>query len=70
MSRLVAIIKKGSYDISSWKLYIDEELKEGVSIGSLGQIEGLELDGTEKKAKIIVSDVAGYDAVSEIKLSD
>lgn len=67
--KLQAIIKKGSYDIS-WKLYIDEELKEGVSIGSLGQIEGLELDGTEKKAKIIVSDVAGYDAVSEIKLSD
>ena len=67
--RVLATIKKGSYDIAGHTLYVNGVEKSGTSIGASGVINGYTLDGTETSIKLVISDTAGATAVSELTLT-
>lgn len=67
--RLTAVVRKGTYDIAGYTLYINGVEQSGISLGGNGVITGYTLDGSESSAKIVISDAAGYEASSEIKLT-
>lgn len=66
---IIANIRKGSYDIYGYSLFVNGTEQPGISIGSNGAISGYTLDGSESSVKIMVSDTAGYTAVAEITLT-
>lgn len=68
-SRLTAVVRKGTYNIAGYTLYINGVEQSGISLGGNGVITGYTLDGSESSAKIVISDAAGYEASSEIKLT-
>ena len=68
-SRIIATIKKGSYGITGYTLYINGTEKSGISVGSDGTVNGYTLTGRESSVKLMISDSAGYTAVSEITLT-
>ncbi|MBQ9017493.1 penicillin-binding protein [Candidatus Saccharibacteria bacterium] len=68
-TKIIVIVKKGSYDIASTELYIDGELKSGARIGSNGVVTGYTFDGTESAIKILVTDSAGYTAAAETSVT-
>ena len=67
-NKIIAIISKGSYNIS-YSLFVDGEEKKDISISSNGIVSGYTLDGTESTIKIMVTDTAGYTAVVEKELT-
>ena len=67
--KLIATIKKGSYGIEGYTLYINGVEQSGISLGGDGTINGYTLNGTETSAKLVISDSAGYTASSEITLT-
>ena len=66
---IIANIRKGTNEIYGYSLFIDGVEKTGISISSNGVINGYTLNGSESSVKVMVSDTAGYTAVSEIKLT-
>ena len=68
-NKIIATIKKGSYSISGYTLYINGSEKSGISVGSDGTINGYTLTGKESSVKLMISDSAGYTAVSEMTLT-
>ncbi|MBO7132445.1 penicillin-binding protein [Candidatus Saccharibacteria bacterium] len=66
---IVATIKRGSYDIAGYTLYINGTEKGGVTLASDGVILGYTLTGRESSIKLMISDSAGYTATSEITLT-
>lgn len=66
---LMAIIRKGSNEISGYTLYVNGVEQGGISLGGNGLISGYTLDGSESSVKITISDSAGYSVSSEIKLT-
>lgn len=67
--RIVATIKRGTYDITGYSLYINGTERSGVSIGNDGTVNGYLLTGRESSIKLFISDSAGYTASSEITLT-
>ena len=65
---LIASIRQGSESVVSRVLYIDDK-ETSATISAAGVISGVTLDGTEKTAKIVVTDASGYTATDEISLS-
>lgn len=65
---IIAIIKKGSYDIAGYTLYVNDAEKSGISLGDDGVISGYTLDGSEKTIRFVVSDSAGYVATGNMSL--
>ena len=59
-ANIIASIKKGTYDIAGYTLYVDGLEQPGISINGNGVITGYALDGSEKNVKLVVSDTAGY----------
>lgn len=68
-SKIVAVIKRGTYGIASHTLYINGVEQSGTSLGSDGTVYGYTLKGTETSVKLNITDAAGYTASSEIKLT-
>ena len=68
-NKIVAIIKKGSTNISSHTLYINGVEQNGTTLGGDGTIHDYTLKGTETSVKLNITDAAGYTASSEIKLT-
>ncbi len=68
-NKIIATIKKGTYDIAGYTLYINGAEKSGVSVGADGTVNGYTLTGKESSVKLMISDSAGYTAVSEITLT-
>ena len=68
-NRIIATIKKGTYSISGYTLYINGTEKSGISVGADGTVLGYTLTGKESSVKLMISDSAGYTAVSEITLT-
>lgn len=66
---IIANIRKGSYDIAGYSLFINGTEKSGISIGANGAISGYTLNGSESSVKVMITDSAGYTAVSEITLT-
>ena len=66
---IIATVKRGSYDISGYTLYVNGVEQSGISLGGDGKISGYTLKGTETSIKFTVSDTSGYVAGSEITLT-
>ncbi len=65
-NNLIASVKKGSYDIASYKLVVDGLEIPGVSVNKNGVVSGFTLDGSEQSIKFTVSDTAGYQTTAEL----
>lgn len=68
-NRIVATVRRGTYDIDGHTLYVNGVEKSGTSLGSDGVISGYTLNGTETSIKVVISDSAGYSASSEVTLT-
>ena len=68
-SNIIATVKRGSYDIAGYTLYVNGVEQSGISLGNGGQIIGYTLKGTESSLRFTVSDSAGYYATSEMSLT-
>ncbi|MBQ6414143.1 penicillin-binding protein [Candidatus Saccharibacteria bacterium] len=66
---IVANIRKGTYDITGYTLYVDGVEKSGISLSGSGKINGYTLTGKEKNIKLVISDSAGGTATSEMTLT-
>lgn len=68
-SKIMAVVKKGSYNIASYTLYINGTEQNGISLGSDGVINGYSLDGSESSIKFSATDESGYTASSSLTLT-
>ncbi len=66
---IIATIRRGTYDITGYTLYIDGSEKGGISLGGDGTIRGYKLNGTETSVRLVISDSAGYSATGEMTLT-
>ncbi|MBR3252514.1 transglycosylase domain-containing protein [Candidatus Saccharibacteria bacterium] len=66
---IIANIKKGTYDIVGYTLYVDGIEQSGISVNSKGVVSGYALNGTETSIKLVVTDSAGYATTAEASLS-
>lgn len=66
---IIATIRRGTYDIAGYTLYVNGVEQSGISLGGNGVIGGYSLKGTEKSLKFVVTDAAGYSASSEMTLT-
>lgn len=66
---IIATIKRGTYDIAGYTLYVNGVEQSGISLGADGTISGYTLKGTESSIKLVVSDSAGYMASGEMTLT-
>lgn len=63
---IVASIRRGSYDIASYTLYINGVEQSGISLGGNGVISGYTLKDDETATiKFVVTDAAGYSTSAE-----
>ena len=68
-NKIIATIKRGSYDISGYTLYINGAEQGGITVGADGTINGYSLTGKESSIKLMITDSAGYTATSEMTLT-
>ena len=68
-SSIIANIKKGTYDIVGYTLYVDGIEQSGISVNSKGVVTGYALDGSETSIKLVVTDSAGYATTAEATLT-
>ena len=66
---IIANIKKGTYDIAGYTLYVDGIEQSGISVNSKGVVSGYALNGTETSLKLVVTDTAGYATTAEATLT-
>ncbi len=67
--QIIATVKRGTYDIAGYTLYVNGVEQSGISLGGNGVVGGYTLKGTETSIKFTVSDSSGYVAGSEITLT-
>ncbi|MBR0467659.1 transglycosylase domain-containing protein [Candidatus Saccharibacteria bacterium] len=67
--KIIANIRKGTYDIAGYTLYVNGVEQGGISLGGDGVIHGYTLNGTETSIKFTVSDSAGYVSTGEMTLT-
>lgn len=68
-SNIIATVKRGTYDIAGYTLYVNGVEQGGISLDASGVISGYTLKGTETSIKFTVSDSAGYVATGEMTLT-
>ena len=68
-SKIIAAVRRGTYDIASYTLTVNGVDKGAVSVGSDGVVNGYALDGTETSIKLTATDTSGYPASSEMGLT-
>lgn len=68
-NNIIATVKRGSYDIAGYTLYVNGVEQSGISMGSDGTISGYTLKGTETSIKFTVTDTAGYVTTGEMTLT-
>ena len=68
-SNIIATVKRGTYDIAGYTLYVNGVEQGGISLDASGVIGGYTLKGTETSIKFTVSDSAGYVATGEMTLT-
>ncbi|MBQ1373764.1 transglycosylase domain-containing protein [Candidatus Saccharibacteria bacterium] len=68
-NKIIATVKRGTSDISSYTLYVNGVEQSGISLGSDGTISGYTLKGTETSIKFTVTDSAGYTVTGEMTLT-
>ena len=67
--QIIATIRRGTYDIAGYTLYVNGTEQSGISLGGDGVIHGYKLKGTETSLRLVVSDSAGYSATGEMTLT-
>ena len=65
---IIANIKRGTYDIAGYTLYINGVEQSGISLGSDGVISGYTLKDSDTSIKFTVTDSAGYTTTGEMNL--
>ena len=68
-NRIIATIRKGTYDIAGYTLYVNGVEQGGISLGGNGVINGYALKGTESSIRFVITDTSGYSASSEMTLT-
>ena len=68
-NKIIATIKRGSYDINGYTLYVNGAEQGGITVGADGTISGYSLTGKESSIKLMITDSAGYTATSEMTLT-
>ena len=63
-NNVIATIRKGTYDIEGYTLYVNGVEQGGVSLGPDGSFYTLK--GTENSVKLVISDTAGYTVSEEM----
>ena len=66
---IIATVKKGTENISSYTLTVDGTEYKNISVAANGVVSGYTLKGTESSLKITVTDSAGYAATSSLTIS-
>lgn len=66
---IIATVKRGTYDIAGYTLYVNGVEQSGISLGTNGVISGYTLKGTETSIRFTVSDTSGYVATGEMTLT-
>lgn len=67
-----ATIRKGTYDIVGYELYVDDRKQEDASVScrnNICSVNGYTLDGSEKSIKLVVTDSAGYSTTATATLT-
>ena len=67
--KIIATIRKGTYDITDYTLYVNGSERSGISLGGDGVINGYTLKGNETSVKLTISDSSGYTASSELSIT-
>ena len=62
--QIIATVKRGTYDIASYTLYVNGVEQGGVSLTSSGAISGYTVKDSDTSFKFMVTDSAGYTATS------
>ncbi len=66
---IIANVRKGTYDISGYTLYVDDVEVPGISVGADGKVTGYTVDSKkDKTVRIEVSDTAGYVATGNASI--
>ncbi len=65
---IIANIKRGTYDIAGYTLYINGVEQSGISLGSDGVISGYTLKDSDTSIKFTVTDSAGYTTTGEMNI--
>ncbi|MBP5647713.1 penicillin-binding protein [Candidatus Saccharibacteria bacterium] len=68
-NNIIATIRRGSYDIAGYTLYVNGVEQSGISLSGNGVIRGYTLKPSDKSVKFVITDTAGYSATSEITVS-
>ncbi len=68
-NKIIATIRRGSYDIEGYTLYVNGVEQNGISLGGDGTINGYTLKGTETSVRLVISDSTGYTASDEMTLT-
>lgn len=66
---IMVVMRKGTYEIQGYTLYINGVEKSGISIDGSGVVNGYTLNGTESSIKFMVTDTAGYTDTAELTLT-
>ncbi len=67
--KIIASVRRGTYDIAGYTLTVDGVEKSGISVGGNGVVNGYALTGKEKNIKLVVSDSAGGTGESTMTLT-
>ena len=67
-NKLVANIKKGTYDIAGYTLYVNGVEQSGISLGAGGTVDGYTIKASDS-VKFTVTDTAGYTTTGEMKFT-
>ena len=68
-NKIMATIRRGSYNIEGYTLYINGAEQSGISLGSDGSINGYTLKGNETSVRLVISDSSGYTISDEMTLT-
>lgn len=66
---IIASVRRGSYDISGYTLYVNGVEQSGISLGGDGTISGYTLKDSDTAIKFVVTDSAGYSTTAEMTRS-
>lgn len=67
--KIIATIRKGTYNIKGYTLYVNGVEQSGISLSGDGTINGYTLKGTETSVKFVITDESGYTVSSEMTLT-
>ena len=65
-NKIVVHMRRGSYDIAGYTLYINGVEQGGIALDTYGVIHGYSLPNSKCSIKFVITDTSGYSATSEM----